>query len=56
MKWVGLVAEKYTHTPLSDTFEVDADNIFAAANEIERLSGITVDGSTNFVDVIEIES
>jgi len=50
------VVEKYTLKPLSETFEIDCHSPHHAVNILEEKTGIKIDGTTNAMDWIFVET
>jgi len=55
IKFIGCVAEKFTKKQLSDVFEISAFSLYHASDILEEMSGIKINGDTNYADLCEVE-
>ena len=55
IKFLGCVVEKHTKRQISRVFEIEAMSLYHACDLLEILSGITIDGVSNYADLCEME-
>jgi hypothetical protein len=55
IKFLGCVAEKHTKRQISRVFEIEAMSLYHACDLLEIMSGITIDGVSNYADLCEME-
>lgn len=54
IKFLGCVAEKHTKKQISRVFEFEAWSVYHACDMLQTLSGIVIDGYTNYADLCEM--
>jgi hypothetical protein len=55
IKFIGCVAEKFTKKQMSAVFEFYAFSYYHACDKLEEISGIAINGESNYADLCEIE-
>lgn len=53
-KYLACICEKRTRKMLSAIFEVEAENEYYLIDELELLTGLGIDGITNYIDWVLI--